>query len=237
MQRQSISSISIEHVDLGYESHEPIFLDIHAEQLPEGVIWVRGGTGSGKSTFLRFLVGELRPLTGKLLINGKDIFDMGFQEFLPYRLNIGFGFELGGLLSNKSIEENLRLPLDYHSVGSEESRNEKVEELMKIFGMTKYRQMRPANIPGGVRKSACLARAFVMEPEVVVLDDPSEGLGPVATQGLLGMIRKQLEHGKLKYVVISSSNINFIGELAGATILLVGQSMMLLGDGQDAMVI
>jgi phospholipid/cholesterol/gamma-HCH transport system ATP-binding protein len=237
VERIPIRTLGIEHVDLGYEGSEPVFADIHNEDIPQGVLWIRGGTGSGKTTFLRFLVGQLPPLRGRLLINGKNVFDLAFHEFLPYLLNIGFGFEMGGLLSNLTLEDNLRLPLDYHSIGDEGFRLHKVSEMLRLFGMTKYRGMRPAHIPGGVRKAACVARAFIMDPEMVVLDDPSEGLGPLATQGLLGLIRQQQERGILKYAIISSSNINFIGELPGATLLLVGQTMMMLGDKHDAMVI
>lgn len=234
-QREKIENIAICHANIGYDINTVVFENLDNQRLPEGVLWVRGGTGSGKTTFLRFLAGLLPPLGGSLQINGHDVFNLAFHQFLPYRLNIGYSFDFGGLLSNRTLEENLRLPLEYHDVGTRVERELKIEQLMGVFGLTRFRHQRPAHVPGGVRKATCVARAFVMDPEMVVLDDPTEGLGPLATQGLLTLLRRQLAEGQLRYAIIASANVNFMNELPGSTLLLAGQTMLILEDLQNSM--
>jgi ABC-type methionine transport system ATPase subunit len=169
-------------------------------------VWIRSPGGRGKSTLLRLLAGLLAPTAGRILIDGKNISDMSFEEFLGYRLNIGYGFDMGGLLNNKTIFENLILPLEYHKMVSQEEAVERVEQMIKTFGVSSSRDLRPFAVPGSQRKLTCILRAFIHQPQVVFLDDPVTGLKGDNLNDLLEYVEESFATRGLKQVFFSSES-------------------------------
>ena len=154
----------------------------------EGRIWVRGGSGVGKSVILRILAGLISPSSGEYLINGKNVSDMSFMEFQPYRLNIGYSFEFGGLMNNRTLKDNLLLPLLYHRFHEPEEIERRVSRFLHYFRIEKFQNERPASVPGGIRKAVCVARAYLLDPEVLLLDDPATGMNDDAIKGLEALL-------------------------------------------------
>lgn len=122
------------------------------------IIWLQSSEGAGKSTVLQLMAGLLQPQQGKYLINNENVAEMSFEEFLPYRLSIGYSFDYGGLINNRTIFENIILPLVYHKILPYEEARLQVDGLLKRFELEKFRNQRPAHIPGRVRKVACLLK-------------------------------------------------------------------------------
>lgn len=182
MKRESISEISAHDLAIGFD--RPIVSGISFELHRGDRVSLVGPSGGGKSTLLRTLSGLIEPKQGKILLNHTDMSELSFEEFLPLRLNIGVSFDLGGLLSNRTIWDNMMLPLLYHKVYNFDEAEARADRLISAFGLNKYKNERPASIPGGSRKAACVARAFVMDPAVVLLDEPTTGLN---NEGLLAL--------------------------------------------------
>ncbi|MCE3009920.1 MAG: ATP-binding cassette domain-containing protein [Proteobacteria bacterium] len=213
MKKSSIESIRFEGLQFCFETGEVIFENVDFEFPTKKLIWVQAESGSGRSTLLQILAGLQLPTKGKFLLNDQNVADMSFEEFLPYRLNIGYGFDFGGLIHNRSLLENLTLPLLYHKIESPDVAQEKAQELLLDFGVLKYKDQRPAVVPGGVRKLICLLRAIIHEPEMLLLDDPSVGLSQDTALKYFDRIEQMKKRGKCQHIFVSSFDEKLMGLL------------------------
>lgn len=205
-----IESIKFEGVTFRHEANEAVLDNVDFDFPMGEICWVKGEEGSGKSSLLQILAGLQVPQGGKYLLNGENVVDMSFEEFLPYRLSIGYSFDYGGLINNRTLLDNLTLPLLYHKICSPEEAKERVGELVKIFELEKHIHERPAHVPGRVRKLTILARSLVMKPELLLLDDPSVGLGTDSVYAFADYIHKLRKEGFLKHVFITSYDEKFM---------------------------
>lgn len=199
-----IDSIKFEHVTFAHEGQSPLLQNADFEFPMNEVVWVKGTEGHGKSTLLQVLAGLLVPQSGFFYINDQNVLDMSFEEFLPYRLAIGYTFDYGGLMSNQTVYDNLMLPLAYHKLIPMKEAKARVESIIKTFDIGKFANERPAHIPGRVRKLACLLRALVMQPQVLVMDDPSVGLGQDTLYTFVDYIHSMRKEGFAKHIFMSS---------------------------------
>jgi ABC-type transporter Mla maintaining outer membrane lipid asymmetry ATPase subunit MlaF len=204
--RETLQNFALEDLTFAYDQGATIFENVSFEMPKSKAVWIRSPGGRGKSTLLRLLAGLLAPTAGRILIDGKNISDMSFEEFLGYRLNIGYGFDMGGLLNNKTIFENLILPLEYHKMVSQEEAVERVEQMIKTFGVSSSRDLRPFAVPGSQRKLTCILRAFIHQPQVVFLDDPVTGLKGDNLNDLLEYVEESFATRGLKQVFFSSES-------------------------------
>lgn len=204
LHRLRVDSVRFENLTFGFEHGAKIFQQTSFDFPLDQIVWVKGESGAGRSTLLQILAGLLIPEQGAYFLNGENVTEMSFEEFLPYRLNIGYGFDLGGLLHNKTLEENLTLPLLYHKVLSANEAAQRAMIYMEDLGISKYQNSRPAVVPGGVRKLVCLIRALIMHPQVLLLDDPSVGLGQETALKYFDLIDELRQQGELRHVFLSS---------------------------------
>ncbi|HEX4924323.1 MAG TPA: ATP-binding cassette domain-containing protein [Bdellovibrionales bacterium] len=154
------------------------------------------------SNILKLAAGLLTPTLGQVLINGNDIHEMDFEEFLPYRLNLGYTFNLGGILNNRTIKENLMLPFLYHGAPIEFAEKE-VQEILDLFELNRYQDYRPAGVPGVVRKLACIGRTLAVTPQVLLMDDPTSSMKPNVVKRLKSWIEERREEAPLTVLVAS----------------------------------
>lgn len=206
MKRKAIHSFALDNMTFGYPNSSPLFENITIELPKARAVWIRSPGGRGKSTLLRLLMGLIQPQSGKILINGEDVSQFSFEEFLPYRLSMGYGFDMGGLLNNKTIYENLILPLQYHNVTDLEDAADRVNQAIDMFGMTASRDSRPFAVAGSVRKLTCLMRAFLHWPQVVFLDDPITGLKEDNLNDLIYYVEESYATRGLKQLVFTSES-------------------------------
>lgn len=205
-----IEKIRFENLSFQFQGQDLIFDQVNFDFPNEQMVWVKAEHGQGRSTLLQILAALQMPTRGSYFINEQNVSEMSFEEFLPYRLAIGYGFDLGGLIHNRTLFENLVLPLEYHKVLEPKEAKERVDQYLKSFGLWKYRDIRPSFIPGGSKKLACLIRSLILHPQMLLLDDPTVGLSQeTALQffDLLQMLRK--EKG-LKHIFISSFDDKFM---------------------------
>jgi phospholipid/cholesterol/gamma-HCH transport system ATP-binding protein len=170
------------------------------------VVALKGNFGAGKSTVLKLLATLAEPNSGEYWINDHLVSDMSFEELIPFRLKMGYGFDYGGLLNNKSLRDNLMLPLQYHKLTSSEEMAERVSGLMEKFDLSFVGSHRPSSVSGSQRKLTCVLRALVVNPEVLLLDNPTHGLNENAVGLLIDEIRLRRESGELKHVFLVSDD-------------------------------
>jgi phospholipid/cholesterol/gamma-HCH transport system ATP-binding protein len=172
-------------------------------KVPEGAISVvLGPSGTGKSVCLNHVIGLMKPDKGEVLVRGRSLGEMGRSELLGLRRDIGVMFQDGALFSAMDVYDNVAFPLRQHTDFSEPEVEELVMEQLESVGLAGARDRMPGQLSGGMKKRAGLARAMVMNPGIVLCDEPDSGLDPVRT-ALLGdlLVERHGDHGGTMLVV------------------------------------
>ena len=172
--------------------------------LPEDqVSMVLGPSGTGKSVLIKHIVGLLYPDSGDVLVHGESIPNMTDDELFDVRKKFGLLFQDGALFGSMNIYDNIAFPLRQHTDKGEEEIGEIVNRRLKEVGLTEATYKMPNELSGGMRKRAGFARALVLEPAIVMFDEPDSGLDPVRTALLCELIREVHAENGGCYLVIS----------------------------------
>lgn len=171
------------------EVHKGVSFDLHRGQ----ILALLGGSGSGKSVILRSIIGLEKPDQGQILFNGQDITQLSERTLTPVRIKIAYVFQNGALFDSLTVEENLAYPLREHTHLSDEAIHSRVNEMLESVDMKGSNKLLPAELSGGMQKRAGLARATILNPEIVLFDEPTAGLDPINTRRLVENIHKLKE--------------------------------------------
>jgi len=194
----------IEVEDLVVSYGERRVLDGVGFSVRQGEIFViLGGSGSGKTTLLRTLVGLIRPDEGRILIKGEDFTAMSEDERIEFRKRIGMCFQGAALFNSMTVGENVCLPVREHT-DLEESTIEIMSKIkLELVGLGGFEEFMPAELSGGMKKRAGIARAIAMDPEAIFYDEPSAGLDPIVAAGIDELIRNLQGTFDLTSVVVT----------------------------------
>jgi phospholipid/cholesterol/gamma-HCH transport system ATP-binding protein len=168
-----------------------------------GVTALMGPSGTGKSVSLRHIVGLLMPDAGDIVVDGKSVPNLREKEILELRRSIGMLFQDGALFSSMNLYDNVAFPLRQHTKMSEAQIREIVIARLSEVGLAGAEKRMPNELSGGMRKRAGFARALVMEPKILLFDEPDSGLDPVRTTLLCDLIREITEKYQATSIVIS----------------------------------
>ena len=162
-----------------------------------------GKSGGGKSVFLRHLIGLMKPVSGKILFEGRDIGGMNERELVPIRRKIGMLFQDGALFDSMNVYDNVAFPLREHGEKNEKSIRHKVDEALELVNMSGHNKKMPVNLSGGMRKRVALARAIISPPQVILYDEPTAGLDPIVSDSINRLIRRLQKQLSVTSIVVT----------------------------------
>ena len=201
--------------------------------IPAGEITViMGPSGTGKSVLLRHIVGLLLPDSGDVVVEGKSVPSLDEDELLDLRRNIGMLFQDGALFSSMNLYDNVAFPLRQHTKKSESDIREIVMSRLNEVGLAGAEKKMPGELSGGMRKRAGFARALVMEPKILLFDEPDSGLDPVRTALLCDLI-KEIQRKYDATAVVISHDIKAVFEIADDIVLLHGGKVVEQGTKEE----
>jgi phospholipid/cholesterol/gamma-HCH transport system ATP-binding protein len=223
----------VEVTDLHKAFEGKTVLDGVTCQIPAGKISVvMGPSGTGKSVLLRHVVGLLYPDSGDVTVAGKSVPNLGEDELLELRRNVGMLFQDGALFSSMNLYDNVAFPLRQHTKKSEKEIKEIVMDRLEEVGLSESVTKMPNELSGGMRKRAGFARALVLEPELLLFDEPDSGLDPVRTALLCDLI-KQIQQKYKSTGVVISHDIKSCFNIGDHIILLYGGKVVEQGSKQE----
>jgi len=165
---------------------------------------VLGRSGTGKSVLLRLVIGLEKPDSGSVRIYGQDIAGLALDRLGEIRKKMGFLFQHAALYDSLTVEQNVAFPLQHHK--KEMSRSEqgnRVKELLAEVGMGGHLEKMPSDISGGMQKRVGLARALALEPEILLLDEPTAGLDPISAAEVDDLVLKLQEEHHMASIVVT----------------------------------
>jgi phospholipid/cholesterol/gamma-HCH transport system ATP-binding protein len=213
--------LSIRNLHVAYGERE-ILHGVSFDVLAGETVVILGGSGSGKSTLLRTLVGLERPTSGDVILRGKNLCALSEEEWRELRQHIGISFQSGALFGSMTVGENVALPLLEHTQLDPATIEIMVRLKLNEVGLSGYEDYMPAQLSGGMKKRAAVARAMAMDPEILFFDEPSAGLDPIIAAGIDQLLLKLKEAFGITIIVVTH-------ELASA--FLIADRMVLLDKG------
>ncbi len=174
-------------------------LDIY----PGESLAILGRSGCGKSTLLRHMIGLAKPVSGQVLIKGQDIYAISEDEKVALFKKVGMLFQSAALFNSMTVGDNVAFPLREHTELEESTIQIMMKMKLDLVGLSGFDSFKPAQLSGGMKKRAGLARAIAMDPEVLFCDEPSAGLDPVVGAGLDNLILKLKKAFRMTIVVVT----------------------------------
>jgi phospholipid/cholesterol/gamma-HCH transport system ATP-binding protein len=194
--------ISIRDLLTHYDGR-PILQGIDLDVRRGETMVILGRSGCGKSTLLRHLVGLAMPTAGQVIIKGYDITKLPEEELVPVRRKLGMLFQSAALFNSMTVAENVALALREHTELEKSTIDIMARMKLEQVGLSGFENFMPAQLSGGMKKRAGLARAIAMDPEILFCDEPSAGLDPVVAMGIDQLILKLKKAFKMTIVVVT----------------------------------
>jgi phospholipid/cholesterol/gamma-HCH transport system ATP-binding protein len=169
---------------------------------------VIGGSGSGKSVLIKHIIGLLKPDRGSIEVNGQEVTTMAERELKELRKKFGMLFQAAALFDSLTVGENIAFPLVEHTRARRSEIAERVRETLALVGLPDTERLYPAELSGGMKKRVGLARALVMEPGVILYDEPTTGLDPIMADAINNLIVEMRERLAITSIAITHDMVS-----------------------------
>jgi phospholipid/cholesterol/gamma-HCH transport system ATP-binding protein len=225
--------VLLDRVSMGFGTH-PVLRDITLPVRRGETLLIIGESGCGKTVLLKLIVGLLRPATGRVLFEGRDLSERDSAELVQVRRRFGFLFQGAALFDSLTVYENVAYPLRaLHSLKEADIRD-RVRDRLKEVGLPESAANRtPAELSGGMRKRVGLARALALDPEVMLYDEPTTGLDPVMTELINDLILQTRQRRPVTSVIVTHE-MKTVRRVADRVVMLY--PLARLEDGQPQII-
>ena len=229
--------IEIENLNQSFGNRH-ILRDVNLQINNEETLVILGASGSGKSTLLKLIIGLIKPTSGKIFINGKDITLMNEDALNEQRIHMGMVFQYSALFDSMSVKENIAFGIRQHRQCSENEIDTIVKEKLHLIGLDDIQDLMPANLSGGMKRRFGIAQALLNDPKILIIDEPTAGLDPeerlrfynllseLAVERIILLsthIASDIEATCSKAAVLSSGTVVFEGQI---------EKLLQLGNGK-----
>ena len=173
----------------GHEVHKGVTFTLNKGE----TIGLLGASGTGKSVLLRSIIGLEFIDEGKILFEGQEIQDLSETDYFKVRLQLSYSFQSGALFDSLTVYQNLAFPLVEHTDLSSEEINDRILEMLKLIDLKGKEHLLPAELSGGMQKRVGMARSIILNPKVVLYDEPTAGLDPSNTLNIINLMKRLKE--------------------------------------------
>jgi phospholipid/cholesterol/gamma-HCH transport system ATP-binding protein len=227
--------ISLRDLDLRFGEH--VVLDgISLDVWPGETVCVLGGSGAGKSTILRLILGLIKPNGGQILVRGQDVAAASREELLELRKDMGMVFQEAALFDSLTVYDNVAFYLHEHEDLPEDEVARRVDEALRMVDLDpdQVEELLPAELSGGMKKRVGIARALIHQPSILLYDEPTSGLDPITTRTIDDLVLKlQRELGVTSVVV--THDIRSAFRIGNRVALLFGGEIVFQGTPEEMM--
>ena len=210
----------------------PVLADLDMDIARGRVTAIMGPSGTGKTTLLRLITGQVFADSGSIKVAGQDMRTIGRADLYVLRRRMGMLFQNGALLTDLSVFENVAFPLREHTKLPERLIRQLVLTKLQAVGLRGAAELMPAELSGGMARRVALARAIVMDPEILIYDEPFVGLDPISMGVILRLIRRLNDALGLTSIVVSH-DVQEISTVADIVFLLSGGKVVARGTPQE----
>jgi phospholipid/cholesterol/gamma-HCH transport system ATP-binding protein len=228
---QSASIIEIRNLDYAVGGR-PVFTGLDMDIARGRITAIMGPSGTGKTTLLRLMTGQVMADSGSIVVAGADMRTIRRADLYVLRRRMGMLFQNGALLTDLSVFENVAFPLREHTDLTERLIRQLVLTKLQAVGLRGAADLMPSELSGGMSRRVALARAIVMDPEILIYDEPFVGLDPISLGVILRLIRRLNDALGITSVVVSH-DVQEISTVADAVFLLSGGKVVANGTPQQ----
>ena len=225
-------AVSVRNLRMGYGKR--ILLDSASFDVQRGEIMViLGGSGCGKSSLMKNIIGLYKPMAGDILIAGRSIVTAGMDEKAELQRGLGVMYQSGALFGSLTVLENVRFPLDQFTNLARAHKNLTARMLLRQVAMGNAESLMPGELSGGMLKRAGIARAMALGCDILLLDEPSAGLDPITGANLDQTILSLRKNLGFTFVVVTHE-LQSIFTIADRAIMLDPASRSIIAEGRPA---
>ena len=221
--------------NVSFQRDEKVILDDVSMDIQRGsIVAIMGPSGVGKTTILRLISGQLQPSHGSIEVNGREVSTLSRRQLYEVRKDIGVLLQNGALFTDLTVFENIATPLREHTRLPEEEIRERVTAKLDSVGLLGTEELMPHSLSGGMARRVALARAVILNPKIVLFDEPMTGLDPIARSTISELIRKTNDDLGLTSVIVTH-NVDQMKKLADYCYILAAAKLIAKGKPMELM--